>query len=43
MNSGNSKTPDPHRLLLNVLDKKKLKGKDKYVVSSIEFTIHGKI
>ena len=27
MNSGNSKTSDPHRLLLNLSDKKKLKKK----------------
>ena len=27
MNSGNSKTPDPRRLLLNLLDKIKLKKK----------------
>ena len=34
INSGNSKTPDPHRLLLNLLDKIKLKRSDKYVVLS---------
>ena len=30
MNSGNSKTSDPHRLLLNLLDKMNLKRNDKY-------------
>ena len=34
MNSGNSKTSDPHRLLLNLSDKIKLKSKDKYVALS---------
>ena len=31
MNSKNSKTTDPHRLLLNLADKIKLKRSDKYV------------
>ena len=31
MNSGNSKTSDPHRLLLNLSDKINLKRSDKYV------------
>ena len=31
MNSGKIKTSDPHRLLLNLLDKINLKGGDKYV------------
>ena len=31
MNSGNSKTSDPHRLLLNLQDKRNLKRNDKYV------------
>ena len=31
MNSGDSKTSDPHRLLLNLSDKINLKKKDKYV------------
>ena len=31
MNSENSKTSDPHRLLLNHSDKIKLKRSDKYV------------
>ena len=31
MNSENRKTSDPHRLLLNLLDKINLKGSDKYV------------
>ena len=32
MNSKNSKTSDPHRLLLNRLDKINLKRSDKYLV-----------
>ena len=31
MNSENSKTADPHRLILNLTDKINLKGNDKYV------------
>ena len=31
MNSGNSKTTDPHRLLINLSDKINLKRSDKYV------------
>ena len=31
MNSGNSKTSGPHRLLLHILDKINRKGSDKYV------------
>ena len=31
INSGNSKTSDSHRLLLNILDKINLKRRDKYV------------
>ena len=31
MNSENSKTPDSHRLLLNLFDKVDLRRKDKYV------------
>ena len=31
MNSGNSKTSDPHRLLLNLSDEPNLKRSDKYV------------
>ena len=34
ISSGNSKTSDPHRLLLNLLDKIKLKRRDKYVALS---------
>ena len=34
MNFKNSKTSDPHRLLLNLTDKINLKGSDKYVVLS---------
>ena len=34
MNSKNSETSDPHRLLLNLTDKLNLKGSDKYVALS---------
>ena len=34
MNSGNSESPDSHRLLLNLLDKINLKRSDKYVALS---------
>ena len=34
MNSENSKTCDPHRLLINLLDKINLKRSDKYVALS---------
>ena len=34
LNSENSKTSDPHRLLFNLLDKLSLKRSDKYVVLS---------
>ena len=34
MNSKNSKTSDPHRLLLNLTDKINLKRKDTYVAIS---------
>ena len=34
MNSGNSKTPNPHSLLLNLSDKINLKRSDKYVALS---------
>ena len=40
MNSENSKTSDPHRLLLNLLDKISLKRSDKYVVLNINFSIY---
>ena len=46
MNYENSKTSDPHRLLLNLSDKRNLKGSDKDVAFSNlrkkVFTIHGK-
>ena len=35
MNFKNSKTSDPHRLLLNVTDKTDLRRKDKYIALSI--------
>ena len=34
MNSKNSKTSDPHRLLLNLRDKKDLRRKDKFIALS---------
>ena len=34
MNSGNSKTPDSYKLLLNLLDKINLKRSNKYVALS---------
>ena len=34
MNSRNSKTSDPHRLLLNLSDKINLKRSDKYIALS---------
>ena len=40
MNSENNKTSDPHRLLLNLLDKISLKRSDKYVVLNINFSIY---
>ena len=43
MNSENSKTSDPHRLLLNLTDKIDLRGKFKYVaLSNLSITIHRK-
>ena len=44
INSDNSKTSDPHRLLLNLSDKIHLKRSDKCVAyQTLAFTIHGKI
>ena len=47
MNSENSKTPEPHRLLLNLSDRIYLKKNDKYIALSnhkiLVYTIHGKI
>ena len=34
MNSGNSKTSNPHRLLLNLSDKIDLRRKDKHIATS---------
>ena len=34
MNSENSRTSDPHKLLINLFDKVNLKGSDKYVALS---------
>ena len=39
MNSENSKTFDPHRLLLDLSDKMNLKRKNKYIASSV-FSIY---
>ena len=42
MNSGNSKTSNPHRLLVNLSDKINLKRSDKYAaLSNLAFTMHG--
>ena len=44
MNSENSKTSDPHRILLKLADKIDLRRKDKYIVYQIlAIIIHGKI
>ena len=44
MSSENSKILDPHRLLLNPMDKTNLKISDKYIVYQIlAFAIHLKI
>ena len=40
MNSENSKTSDPHKLLLNLSDKINLKRSDKYVALSNLTTYH---
>ena len=40
MNSKNSKTCDPHRLLLNLVNKINLRGKDKYIALS-NLSIYG--
>ena len=43
INSKNSKKSDPHRLLLNLVDKIDLKRKDKYIaLSNLCITIHGR-
>ena len=44
MNSKNSKTSDPYRLLLNLTDKIDLRRKGKYILYQILTSpIHGKI
>ena len=44
MNSKNSKSSDPHRLLLNFTDKIDLKKKtNKFLYQILAFNIHGKI
>ena len=44
MNSGNSKTSDPERLLLNLSDKINLRAViDMLLYQILELTIHGKI
>ena len=45
MNSENSKTLDPHRLLLNLTDKIDLRRKDKFIaLSNLSiYYIHGQI
>ena len=44
MNSENSKTSDPHRLLVNLADKIDLRWKDRYILlyEILAFTIHRK-
>ena len=42
MNSENSETSDPHRLLLNISDKTSLKRSDKYVILS-NVLLHQKV
>ena len=43
MDSKNSKTSDPQRLLLNHSDKINLKGNDELLYQTLAFYIHGKI
>ena len=43
INSKNSKTSDPHRLSLNLIDKIVLRRKDKCIALSILSTIHEQI
>ena len=44
MNSENSEISDPHRLLLNLLDKRDLKRNDEYIAYKIlAYAMHGKI
>ena len=45
MNSENSKTSDPHRLLFNLADKIDSRWKDRYILlyEILAFTIHRKI
>ena len=40
MNSKNNKTSDPHRLLLNLIDKIELRRKDKYVTCISKLSIY---
>ena len=44
MNSANSRTSNPHRLLLNLSDKITLKRSDKYMLLyiALAYIIHGK-
>ena len=44
VNSENSKTSDPHRILLNITDKTELRGKiNIFLYQILAFTMHGKI
>ena len=44
MNSGNSKTTNPHRLLLNLSDEINLKRSDKYAaLSNVSIQKHKKV
>ena len=40
MNSKNNKTSDPHRLLLNLIDKIELRRKDEYVTYMSKLSIY---
>ena len=44
LNSKNSETSDPHRLLLNLANRMNLKKSDKYVaLKTSVFIMHGKV
>ena len=44
VNSENSKTSDPRRILLNITDKTELRGKiNIFLYQILAFTMHGKI
>ena len=43
LNFENSKTPDPHRLLLNLLNEINVNRSEMLLFQTLAFTIHGKI